>query len=238
MKRTTLATLLSLCGASAIAEEPQSPWSGDVELGYVASEGNTKAKSITSNASIAWRENAWKNDAELQTLNTKSSGTRSAERYFFSNRLAYTFSPNNYTFGYVSHEDDRFSGYKYKSTIAFGYGRRIIDSDTMLWDAEIGPGYRRAELSADSSGDDEEEGILRLFSSFKWEFSPTATFEQKVSVESGDENTVSRSTTSLKTSVIGGIGLKVSYLINYTEDVPPGKVHADKQTTLTMVYSF
>lgn len=238
MNRTILAALLILSCTYSFSQEVHSPWSGDAELGFVASEGNTDAKSISANGALIWEQGSWKNNAEINALNTKSAGVRSAEKYFLSNRLAYTFSPNNYTFGYLSHEDDRFSGYKYKSTIAFGYGRRIINQETMLWDAEIGPGYRRAEVSADVDEDDEEEGILRLFSSFRWDLSPTATFEQKVSVESGDENTVSRSTTSLKTSVAGGIGLKLAYLVTYTENVPAENVHADKQTTLTMVYSF
>lgn len=238
MNRFTLAALLALSSAYGFTQEGQSPWSGDAELGFVASEGNTDAKSVTANGALIWEKGDWKNNSELTSLNTKSEGVRSAEKYFVANRLSYTFSPNNYTFAYLSYDDDRFSGYKYKGTIAFGYGRRLINRDTMLWDAEIGPGYRRAEIAADAIGDDEEEGILRLSTNFRWDLSPTATFEQKLSVESGDENTVSKSSTSLKTSVAGGVGLKVAYLVNYTENVPPGKVHADKQTTVTMVYSF
>lgn len=238
MNKMTVALLSCLASAGAVTQEAESPWSGDTELGYVASEGNTQATSTTFNGSLVWRRDNWKNDAEVSALNSESDGVRSAERYFLSSRTAYTFSPNNYTFGYVAYEDDRFSGFKYKATVAIGYGRRLIDRDTMLWDAEIGPGYRRAELASDVTGDDEEEGIVRLYTGFRWDLSPTATFEQKVSVESGSENTVSKSTTSLKTSVIGGVGLKIAYLVNYTENVPPGKVHADKQTTVTMVYSF
>lgn len=238
MNRTTLAAWLALSCTCSVAQQGQSPWSGDAELGFVASEGNTDAKSFTGNGALIWEQGNWKNNAELTSLNTESSGVRSAEKYFLSNRLAHTFSPDNYTFGYLSHEVDRFSGFKYKSTIAFGYGRRLINRDDMLWDAEIGPGYRRAEIAADAVGDDEEEGIVRVSSNFRWDLSPTATFEQKLSVATGADNTTSKSSTSLKTSVAGGIGLKVAYLVNYTENVPPGKVHADKQTTVTMVYSF
>lgn len=238
MNKMTVALLSCLASAGAVTQEAESPWSGDTELGYVASEGNTQATSTTFNGSLVWRRDSWKNDAEVSALNSESDGVRSAERYFLSSRTAYTFSPNNYTFGYVAYEDDRFSGFKYKATVAVGYGRRLIDRERMLWDAEIGPGYRRSELSSDVTGDDEEEAIVRLFTGFRWDLSPTATFEQKISVESGSENTVSKSTTSLKTSVIGGVGLKIAYLVNYTENVPPGKVHADKQTTVTMVYSF
>lgn len=238
MPRFTLfAFLLVLC-LPALAQEGSSPWSGDAELGFVASEGNTEAKSITANGSLIWEQGNWKNDSQLQTLNTESAGVRSAERYFVSNRLAYTFSPHNYLFNYVSWEDDRFSGYKYRATIAFGYGRRIIDRPDMLWDAEIGPGYRKAEELKESGGETEEDGILRAATNFRWDISDTATFEQKLSVDHGAENTVSKSTTSIKTTVKGGVGLKVSYLVQYTEHVPQDKVHADKQTTVTLVYSF
>ncbi|MAY36195.1 MAG: hypothetical protein CMN84_08870 [Spongiibacteraceae bacterium] len=238
MTRLTLLALLSCFCASTLAQEGSSPWSGDAELGFVASEGNTDAKSVSANAALIWEKDAWKNNSEFQTLNTESAGVRSAERYFVSNRLSYTFSPHNYLFNYVSWEDDRFSGYKYRATIAFGYGRRIIENETLLWDAEIGPGYRRAEL-LDNDGDDvEEDAILRMASNFRWELSPTATFEQKLAVDHGEENTVSKSTTSIKTTVAGGVGLKIAYLVQYTSDVPADKVHADKQTTVTLVYSF
>ncbi|MFT5576997.1 MAG: putative salt-induced outer membrane protein [Bermanella sp.] len=238
MNRITLAALLALSCAPGFAQEVKSPWSGDAELGYVASEGNTEANSLTANGALIWERGRWKNDADFHSLSTKSSGVQSAEKYFLSNRLSCTFSPNNYTFGYFSHDDDRFSGYKYKSTIAVGYGRRLINREDMLWDTEVGPGYRRAEIAADAIGKDEEEGIVRVSSNFSWDLSPTATFEQKLSVESGDKNTVSKSSTSLKTSVAAGIALKVAYLVYYTENAPVGKVHADKQTTVTMVYSF
>lgn len=238
MNRLTLLALLSAVCVSTIAQEGSSPWSGDAELGFVASEGNTDAKSVSANGSLIWEKDKWKNNSELQALNTESAGVRSAERYFISNRIAYTFSPHNYLFNYISWEDDRFSGYKYRATIAFGYGRRLIDKETMLWDAEIGPGYRKAEQLPEDGGEVEEDGILRAATSFRWDLSPTATFEQKLSVDHGAENTVSKSTTSLKTTVRGGIGLKISYLVQYTENVPAEKVHADKQTTVTMVYSF
>ncbi|WP_372748228.1 YdiY family protein [Litorivivens sp.] len=231
------ALLMALC-TSAVAQEGDSPWSGDAELGFVASEGNTDAKSITANGSLIWEEGNWKNDSQMQTLNTESEGVRSAERYFVSNRLAYTFSPHNYLFNYIAWEDDRFSGYKYRATIAFGYGRRIIEQPDMLWDAEIGPGYRKAEELSETGGATEEDGILRAASNFRWKISPTATFEQKLSVDHGAENTVSKSTTSIKTTVKGGVALKVSYMVHYTDNVPQDKVHADKQTTVTMVYSF
>ena len=68
--------------------------------------------------------------------------------------------------------------------------------------------------------------------------SETATFEQSLSVESGDKNTVSKSVTALKTKIIGGFGLKISYTMEYNEVVPNSNVHMDKQTAVTLVYSF
>ena len=61
MNRTTLSVFFVLTCASSFAQEIQSPWSGDDELGFVASEGNTDAKSITANGALTWEKGTWKN---------------------------------------------------------------------------------------------------------------------------------------------------------------------------------
>ena len=140
----------------------------------------------------------------------------------------------------MSVDKDRFSGYVYQATIAGGYGRRLLKNDRVVWDAEVGPGFRISEFDTGSAEGDgkTEEAILRLSTDLKAKVSETATFEQSLSVESGDKNTVSKSVTALKTKIIGGFGLKISYTMEYNEVVPNSNVHMDKQTAVTLVYSF
>jgi len=87
-------------------------------------------------------------------------------------------------------------------------------------------------------GDDQEEAILRAYGNYEWQLSDSALFGQELSVEGGDENTISKSTTSLKTTIVGKFALKVSYTVKYTEEVPPGTDHVDAETSVTLVYAF
>ncbi|WP_353889117.1 DUF481 domain-containing protein [uncultured Spongiibacter sp.] len=42
----------------------------------------------------------------------------------------------------------------------------------------------------------------------------------------------------MKTKIVGGFGLKISYTIEYNETVPQSNLHMDRQTAVTLVYSF
>lgn len=223
------------------AEEELKIWTGDIEFGYVNTTGNTEESSMKSKADITRERDAWRFTIFYDSLNTESDDERTAERYFYSNRLAYAYSEHNYSFAYASYDDDRFSGFDYQATASVGYGRRIYNQEDLKWDFEVGPGYRYSKYDDSDptiTEDDEEEVIIRLFTKLDWGFTDTTTFGQSISVEAGEENTISKSITSLKTEIIGSLSLKLSYTIKYTEEVPADKKHADEETAITLAYSF
>ena len=213
-------------------------WSGSVDFGYVNTSGNTEETTIKSAADIKREKNEWRYNIVYNSLNTKSSDTRTAEKYFLANRLAYSYQDNDYVYGYASYDDDHFSGFDSQMTASAGWGHRIINEENMEWDVEIGPGYRYSKVDDNTTADDSEEAILRLFTSYKWDFSDTSTFSQALNVEGGEDNTISKSVTSLKVDIIGALALKLSYTIKYTEAVPVATKHADTETAVTLSYSF
>jgi putative salt-induced outer membrane protein len=68
-------------------------------------------------------------------------------------------------------------------------------------------------------------------------FSENATIEQKLPIEGGDQNTVSRSVMSLKTKVVGNLSLKISYTMKYNEAVFSDTLHLDREKSVTIVYN-
>lgn len=242
LKTSMVAALAAILGTStALAQSgPNDLWKGDVEFGYFQLEGNSEESSVIAKTNSKRVNGQWTYDIAAEAQNSEAAGVRSAEKYALSNRLAYDFSEFNYSFGYASANKDRFSGYVYQATIAGGYGRRLLKTPKMTWDAEIGPGIRVSEFETGSPAGDGQvsEAILRLSTEFAAAVSETATFEQKLTLESGDENTVSKSITSLKTKIVGGLGLKLSYTLTYNETVPTDTVHMDRETAVTLVYSF
>ncbi|MAK43208.1 MULTISPECIES: DUF481 domain-containing protein [Spongiibacter] len=238
--RVPVSIVLSLLCANAAQADETPTWEGDVEFGYYQTDGNSNETSLLAKGTASRKSGLWTNVVKANAQNSEVEGVRSEEQYFISDRLSYDISDFNYSFGYVSVDKDRFSGYVYQATIAGGYGRRLLKNDRVVWDAEVGPGFRISEFDTGSAEGDgkTEEAILRLSTDLKAKVSETATFEQSLSVESGDKNTVSKSVTALKTKIIGGFGLKISYTMEYNEVVPNSNVHMDKQTAVTLVYSF
>ena len=239
MKHSLIAMALCAVAGNAFAQDAQL-WKGDVEFGFNQTEGNSDESTVIGKAEGKRVSGQWTYDIHFDGQNSESAGVRSAERYFFSNRLAYDFSDFNYSFGYLSADKDRFSGFVYQGTVAAGYGRRIYKNNLLSWDAEIGPGLRVSEYETGSDAGDGQvsEAILRLSTELNAAISDTATFSQSLSVEAGDENTVSKSVTAIKTKIVGGFGLKLSYTMEYNETVPNDTVHLDRQTAVTLVYSF
>lgn len=227
-------------GEAQDVEEELKIWTGDVELGYVNTTGNTEESSMKSKADITREKEAWRFTIFYDSLNTKSDGERTAERYYYSNRLAYAYNEHDYSFVFASYDDDRFSGFDYQATASIGYGRRIYNEESLKWDVEVGPGYRYSKYD-DTDPTTEgvsEEAILRMFTKLDWEITDATTFSQSLSVEAGDDNTISKSITSLKTEIIGSLSLKLSYTVKYTDEVPADRSHADEETAVTLAYSF
>ncbi|QQD17598.1 DUF481 domain-containing protein [Spongiibacter nanhainus] len=241
MRNALLLSSALLAANFAQAADPAPLWKGDIEFGFYQTEGNTDESSLLGKFAGKRSSGLWTYDIVADGKNSETEGVRSAERYFLSNRLAYDVSEFNYTFGYVSVDKDRFSGYRYQGTVSGGYGRRILKNDTVTWDAEFGPGLRVSELENPGPDDEDgkvEEAIIRLSTELVAQVSDNASFSQLISSEAGDENTVTKSVSALKTKIVGGFGLKISYTIEYNETVPNDTVHMDRQTAVTLVYSF
>lgn len=239
----TAAAMTEEAEALRLAAHPELAkiWSGDMEAGYVSTSGNTEETSVKGRLDVNRETAEWRYNVHFDSLNNESDGERTAEKYFASNRLGYQFDERNYVFGYASYDEDHFSGFDFQATVSAGYGRRLLNTETMQWDLEVGPGYRFSKVDAEGTpedGDESEEAILRVFSKYEWSFTETSKFSQELSSEAGDDNTISKSITALQVRVIGALALKLSYTVKYTEEVPSDKEHADTETAVTLLYSF
>lgn len=222
------------------ADADKSPWSLDVEFGYVSTTGNTDTTNTKGKIDLGWETAKWKNRTVFESLNSEEDGQRTAEKYLLSNKSDYKLLDKDYLFAFESYEKDRFSGFEYQATIALGYGKRVFENDSMSLDVEAGPGYRINKFEEENAdGDDDEKGaIVRAFGAYNWKISETAEFLQELSIEKGSDNTITKSSTSLKTTIIGQLAMKLSYTVKVTDEVPDGTDDKDTETTVTLLYSF
>jgi putative salt-induced outer membrane protein len=99
----------------------------------------------------------------------------------------------------------------------------------------MGPGYSFAETNG---GENQNGLILRAALDYQWKISDTANFKQLLSSETGDENTKSKSETSVSAIISGALSLKVSLILDYNSDVADDIDNLDTQTAVTLVYNF
>lgn len=240
MNKTLLAATIAATAATgfssvAVAEESKA-WTGEASLAYIINNGNTKGETFGAKVKTVGDWQSWRVTAKLDGLNQSNETGRTGERYFASGKLDRKFDEASYMFALLEHTDDRFSGYHYQTSLTVGYGRTVIDSDKHNLSIEVGPGYRRSEVEM---GDKlAEEGFGRAALDYKWSISETATFTEELSVEMGDESTISKSSTKLKSKINNAFSLTLGYDIKHNSDAPDGTKNSDSTTYITLDYSF
>ncbi len=246
-----LISLMIIAAGMANAEEEKN-LSGTGGVGLLMTTGNSETDSVNANVGLKYEKEHFLSEANIAVLysseETEIDGKKkdkvSAEKYNYAAKIGYKFDDANYVFINGDYEDDRFSGYDYRTTSSIGYGRRVIASDTINFDIEIGPGYRYDrtngywENNMHIGEKTEDELILRGYAMFNYKFSEAVSFQQDVTVVTGSDNTNTKSITALTTKIIGTLGMKVAYKVDNNTDAPAGKDKTDTETALTLVYDF
>ncbi len=232
VRQHTWALLLLVAWAPAAAALT---WKGEVDLGFVATQGNTNTSTLNGALDLQVRYGAWRHAVRVEALHASDRGTTTAERYVGDLTNHYDLSAVSYLFGNVRYESDRFSGYSYQAAEAAGYGRRFRPLPALKAELEAGPGLRQ---SRETTGSSTNEAIFRAAGRLVWQLTPNAKFQQRVRLDSGRANTSIESVSSLQSTVIGALALKLSETVKYNTSVPAGTKNTDLLTSVNLVYSF
>lgn len=255
MYKLTAAFVLTTCATASFAEDAKKPWEVEVDIGAIATSGNTDTTSLQFKMDAKQNLEKWENQYVFNSLfkedsvkqdDNSSVKEKTAEKYFGSAKFAYLIGvEESYLFGYGSYTEDKFGAYRTYTTLALGYGNWLYYSPTFNWFIEAGPGYFEGEKVTESSDplvpdsiSDESGAILRAATALEWNISPNATFKQLISVESGSDNTRTQSETSLATSINAHMKMKVGVAVANDSDVAAGKERTDTTTFVNLVYRF
>jgi putative salt-induced outer membrane protein YdiY len=249
MKKNVFLALTVVGFCAGAAAETEKPWDLAVELGAIATSGNTEATTIQARIEAKQNLTNWQNHYILSALFKEDQITldddtkaveKTAEKYFGSIKSAYQLArehSNLFVFG--SHTEDKFGSYLKYSTIAIGYGARLFETDNITLDAEVGPGYFRGDkVVVDEITEKESGALLRGAANFNWQVTESAVFVQTLSVESAQDNTRTVAESSLATRINGSLQLKVGLNIANDSDVAPDKERTDTTSYINLVYKF
>ena len=237
MFKKLLIPFILLTPIAGHAEEASvNKWSGEAELGYLKTSGNTDTESLHAKGKLVNERKRWKHTATLEVTDKSDNGVTSASRWYLTGKSDYKIDDLSYLFGTVSYENDDFSGYDYQITEVVGYGYHAIKKEDLKLDLEAGVGARQSKLS--STGTSNSEGMITGAANLEWVISKTSTFTQLLSVEAGEDSTISRSVTALKMQIVGNLSAKLSHSIKHSSDVPVGTEKKDTESVITLVYNF
>ena len=219
----------------------ESSWKGDVQIGYVMSSGNTESTNLNGKFNIETTADEWRHLLSAIAFSSSSNKQTTAERYKLHYQAERKFTDKSYFFGNVSYEDDRFSGYDYRSTLSAGYGLRLYDENKMTLDTEYGAGYRQSQLTMDpvtGNSISESEAMLTFAAKYLWQIEEDRSLMSNLTVEAGEETTITNFELGFVTMIAGDLSLKASYSARHTNVVPAGKEKLDTITSLNLLYAF
>jgi len=252
MKKSILALSVALAAAPVLAQDEEKSITTDVELGFIATSGNTETTSIKGKVNVKQELTRFRNTyvaeafyAEDQVTLEENGITRTetqttAEKFFLSAQSDFKLNEEHkgiFLFG--SYEQDEFSSFDYQATLALGYTDRLFTTESRYLSYSIGPGV--ASNKDRVTGETSTNAIVRLAGEYFWQISDNAKFTQTVSSEipfESDENQKTKAETALTANITEGLAMKAAFIVDYNSEVAPGIKHADTQTSVTLVYSF
>ncbi|MGK0247314.1 MAG: putative salt-induced outer membrane protein [Oleispira sp.] len=229
-----------LTDSETTAVPAESVWSGNAELGFIQTSGNSDTQSFNGKFTLQRQREPVTTSLNLEVLNSEEDGDSSKERYIAEIEHDFSLGKLSYVASVLSYEDDRFNGYQYQSSLSVGYGYHAWADKQGKLDLEIGPGYRRGALEErnEEGNKIEEEAIARASLTLLVNLSKSATFSEKLTAEGGDTKIVYKSDMGIQSTLTGQLAMKINYQVKHTTDVPEDKKNTDSLVGVTLVYSF
>lgn len=216
-------------------EEETPMWRAGAELGLVNTSGNTDTTTLNLGAEVVRTTPPWRHRFAAEALQAEEDGVDTADRWVGEWQSDYRLSEKSYVFGALRHDSDAFSGFDYQQTAAVGYGRTLVNDGRQVFEAEIGPGFRRIKGAV--TGEVESEAIARALLDYHLDITATTVLDNRLLVESGSRNTLVNNDLALEVAINNRFALAFGVLVRHNTDAPEGTEETDTTTRASVVYS-
>lgn len=241
------ATLLCLAFSStARAEDPPKPppvWSGKAEASYVATSGNSDAKSLGAAGEVAYVPGVWNFKASFGFIRSESNGDETARSFEGLLRAARKLTPRLEIYGQGTYRENRFAGIDHQWAGEAGAAYQFLSGDPHSLKVEAGLGYTKESriLPAPFGTEDRNFTTARVGLEYKWKFSKTGEFSEEASFtedlkDSKDWRFADK--VSLSAGLTTVLSVKLSYSWLTLNEPVPGKDKTDTITSAALVAKF
>ncbi len=238
--------LFALClwanGALVFANtnNPNPYWSGNAQLGYISTSGNTYSNTLSSALNLNQSWNNWENDYLFQGLFANNSANTTANRFAFIGDFRYKLkTADRFWFIRTSNIYDQFNIYDVSLSLSAGYARPLFMGKYITSNIQFGPGYRNTRIAGTLIY--QQQAIAYTGLNTTWAIAPNATFAQNTDIEMGTNNTSTMMNFSLGTQIIGNINMNIAFAFTHNSEIPPQTTltqKTDYRTTINLSYQF
>ena len=224
-----------------------STWAIRSVVGYTKTGGNTDNSAGNLLFHAAHVMGDWKLLFGVDGLYGSTRGETTAQAWSAYLQGNYNITPKFYWYLGGRYDDDRFSGFAYQAAVKSGVGYKFFDTDATKLTAQIGAGYRRLRpeiLVKDDIGGvisrteqpEQSDAILDAGIAFEHNFNKATKLLAAVTMQSGNENTLTNANVALQVKMTDRFALTAAYRLIDNSSPPPGSGRRDTLTTLGLVY--
>ena len=234
MKNILVTGLFLSAIGTAVADD--SPWSGNGQLGFTTTSGNSDTTTLTAGLAGKYEVDQWINTLSFDVLRADSDGVDTADRYILEGKTGYKFNEANYVFFNTRYENDSFTAFDYTWTNAVGWGHKFYESDDKKLITEVGVGHKIAAYDIDRN---EDSGVVFTAKvDYMHQFSDNVSFGDVLRLESTSDNTFTQNDAGFTFKVSDKVGVKLSHQWRHNTDVPIGIKSTDTLVAASLVYDF
>ncbi|WP_367988026.1 DUF481 domain-containing protein [Vibrio sp. NTOU-M3] len=225
--------------------EVPSPWNSEVEFGYQSHSGNSDSQSLNSRLSADYTSGRHRTSGEWKFYLLYKDGEEDKRQSTYTAQSDYKLGPKTYLYGSFKGVDSRYSAYFKDYTMSGGLGYQFSNTDTFVFELEVGPGFRYQEPNHDEIDDDDiifpdivQEAIFRGKINSEWQALDNLRVGTTLTMVSGHSNTRTDSDISITNNITEDIALKLTHSRQYHDKVPEGLKKADTVFSANLLFLF
>lgn len=210
-------------------------WTGRGEAGGFSTGGNSDSTGISGAVALSRIVGKFSLGFNGNADYQRSNGITSTEQFLAELQPRYQLGEHVFLYGLARWDRDRLSGLSSRWAASGGLGYRFINTDELKLSVRGGPAWQRTDFTGQPSSS-QLTGLGAL--DFSWQFTPRLRLTETASTLIGGNNTNLISTTGLEAKLGSKLSARLSYLVDYDTNPPPGANDTDTISRITIVYDF
>lgn len=239
-----LGAALAMSGTASAA----SGWATHGALGLVMARGSTTTDSGNLKLDVAHLAGRWTYRGGLAAIYASTHGMTTQQDITAHLETELALSRHTFWFAGLRYDRNLFNGFAYQESLASGMGRVLVLTKSTKLSGELGAGFRREQpellvtnaLGAVTSRTRESvvgDAVLHAGLQISHSFNKATTLKNKLLVEAGSSDTMTRDSLSLQVKMNTTLALAVGVTMVNNTNPPPGDArHTDTVMTVNLVY--